>query len=177
MRTLSYLVCSYRLTLSHRDPVLSGTVVSILCVRPLRPNPGHRLARRGPDYISRSLRPRALPTPSRNAEHLELTTTTTPRPTASSRLSRSPSSAHRAGSTTSRCSTFRGVSTRVSLRRSEHAAVALMWSGSGVGLGKIAKDCKIKKKVPMLGNAFDDGMSAQSFDHCVRLILYFSILL
>ena len=36
---------------------------------------------------------------------------------------------------------------------SEHAAVALMWSGSGVG--KIAKDYKIKKKVSMLGNAFE----------------------
>ena len=50
---------------------------------------------------------------------------------------------------------------------SEHAAVALMWSGSGVG--KIAKDYKIKKKVSMLGNAFE-GMSALScshpYDHC-----------
>ena len=36
---------------------------------------------------------------------------------------------------------------------SEHVAVALMWSGSGVG--KIAKDYKIKKKVSMLGNAFE----------------------
>ena len=48
-----------------------------------------------------------------------------------------------------------------SFANSEHAAVALMWSGSGVG--KIAKDCKIKKKVSMLGNAFD-GTYAQSFD-------------
>ena len=50
---------------------------------------------------------------------------------------------------------------------SEHAAVALMWSGSGVG--KIAKDYKIKKKVSMIGNAFE-GMSALScshpYDHC-----------
>ena len=42
-----------------------------------------------------------------------------------------------------------------------------MWSGSGVG--KIAKDYKIKKKVSMLGNAFE-GMSALScshpYDHC-----------
>ena len=48
-----------------------------------------------------------------------------------------------------------------SFTNSEHAAVALMWSGSGVG--KIAKDYKIKKKVSMLGNAFD-GTYAQSFD-------------
>ena len=61
-----------------------------------------------------------------------------------------------------------------SFATSEHAAVALMWSGSSVG--KIAKDCKIKKKVSMLGNAFD-GISAQSFDHCARLILYVSVLL
>ena len=54
-----------------------------------------------------------------------------------------------------------------SFANSEHAAVALMWSGSGVG--KIAKDCKIKKKVSMLGNAFD-GTYAQSSDHCLRLI-------
>ena len=57
---------------------------------------------------------------------------------------------------------------------SEHAAVALMWSGSGVG--KIAKDYKIKKKVSMIGNAFE-GMSALSYDHCCRLTLYVSIVL
>jgi hypothetical protein len=36
---------------------------------------------------------------------------------------------------------------------SEHAAVAVVWSGSGVG--KIAKDYRAKKGVSMLGNAFD----------------------
>ena len=35
---------------------------------------------------------------------------------------------------------------------SEHAAVAVMWSGSGVG--KIAKDYRLKKGISMLGNAF-----------------------
>ena len=60
-----------------------------------------------------------------------------------------------------------------SLANSEHVAVALMWSGSGVG--KIAKDYKIKKKVSMLGNAFD-GTCAQSFVRCVRLIIYVSFL-
>ena len=60
-----------------------------------------------------------------------------------------------------------------SFANSEHAAVALMWSGSGVG--KIAKDYKIKKKVSMLGNAFE-GMCAQTIVRCVRFILYVSIL-
>ena len=45
---------------------------------------------------------------------------------------------------------------------SEHAAVALMWSGSGVG--KIAKDYKIKKKVSMLGNAFEGMLRERSYD-------------
>jgi hypothetical protein len=40
-----------------------------------------------------------------------------------------------------------------------------MWSGSGVG--KIAKDYRAKKGVPMLGNAFG-GMGALSFDQFVR---------
>ena len=61
-----------------------------------------------------------------------------------------------------------------SFANSEHAAVALMWSGSGVG--KIAKDYKTKKKVSMLGNAFE-GMCAQTIVRCVRFILYVLILL
>jgi hypothetical protein len=48
---------------------------------------------------------------------------------------------------------------------SEHAAVAVMWSGSGVG--KITKDHRSKKGVSMLGNAFD-GMSAVASDRIVR---------
>ena len=53
---------------------------------------------------------------------------------------------------------------------SEHAAVALMWSGSGVG--KIAKDYKIKKKVSMLGNAFE-GRVARTIVQFVRHVFIF----
>jgi hypothetical protein len=53
---------------------------------------------------------------------------------------------------------------------SEHMAVALMWSGSGVG--KIAKDYKIKKKVSMLGNAFE-GRVARTIVQFVRHVFIF----
>ena len=139
-------------------------VASILCRRLLRPNPGHRLARRGPDYISRSLRPRALPARSRSVARSEATTTATPSPTASIKVLTESFVGSR-GRIHNATMLYVQEDINESFADSEHAAVALMWSGSGVG--KIAKDYKIKKKVSMLGNAFE-GKVARTIVQFVR---------